>query len=905
MALKNQIYVYSVDTSYFYNDNERKIHDILNEHYQERKPKKDRIDKIKEIFLLMEEENDVLKKEKLEKKHDVQKLTLELEGLQEEVRELNKYIKSHKELLYVEMSKNEKIRILDDSLLQKNNKISVFESTLTRTIGAKTNELNENIIVVQTYFFTILEDIIKNGFYWKGEKYKVFTASAGQIRTKKTVFIKESVWEDHSLSLMCGLTIDRINDRGGMNINKFLAYLALCNSATDLWKGFDIDKTIVVEDFESSIVAKVDFIDDKTYEIKEGIEMDVEINHTDGCGMILPSLSKKSFMTRLPFVKGLLVSFPYDKFIREHNRSNKEKIGKVKDIYGKEYDILKDDIQVIFTKSQFKMWKYYDSWDEYKENFKKYGCQAGIANSEPDKFNKATLNYQMLQTLTDITNDELESLLSRTQYTIKSISSVKKTMLKVLGVTEANENKNSYQKALEIYPELLQDTYSKEILKQLKKKVVKGAKHAKLELDSVYTFICPDLYAFCEFLFKPNQKPQGILKNGEVSCAIYSKKEKLDCLRSPHLYREHAVRNNIVNDVTKKWFTTNGLYTSIHDPISKILMFDCDGDAALVCADELLISIAERNMKGIYPLYYNMAKANSENITNDSIFNGLQLAYKGGNIGIISNEITKIWNDDDISLMAIKILCMENNFVIDYAKTLYKPTRPKEINELIKSYTKKKTPKFFMYAKDKKSIHVEKVNNSTVNRLSQLVKSPIVNFKKAKLGEFDHKMLMRDADVEIDEAVIIKYRELDLSKRFMINEDIENLTSNDKLYAYKEFKSELLKLEPDEYKLTDMLIKYLYIDKNSSYKTSLWSCFGEIIVENLNENIAKHLSNTIQCEVCNTRIEKKNNKTKYCMNCSEIIKKEQNKIADMQYKRKKRENRKTLVKDFKIRVLKG
>ena len=49
---------------------------------------------------------------------------------------------------------------------------------------------------------------------------------------------------------MCGLSIESINEQGGMNINKFLAYLALCNSATDEWKNFDIDKSIVVDDME-------------------------------------------------------------------------------------------------------------------------------------------------------------------------------------------------------------------------------------------------------------------------------------------------------------------------------------------------------------------------------------------------------------------------------------------------------------------------------------------------------------------------------------------------------------------------------------------------------------------------------------------------------------------------------
>ena len=69
---------------------------------------------------------------------------------------------------------------------------------------------------------------------------------------------------------MCGLTIERINNskEKGMNINKFLAYLALNNSATDEWCGFDIDRCIVVDDFESEVFSEFDYIDSTTFEIE-------------------------------------------------------------------------------------------------------------------------------------------------------------------------------------------------------------------------------------------------------------------------------------------------------------------------------------------------------------------------------------------------------------------------------------------------------------------------------------------------------------------------------------------------------------------------------------------------------------------------------------------------------------
>lgn len=89
-----------------------------------------------------------------------------------------------------------------------------------------------------------------------------------------------------------------------------------------------------------------------------------------------------------------------------------------------------------------------------------------------------------------------------------------------------------------------------------------------------------------------------------------------------------------------------------------------DGDKSLVCADDTIINTAERNCKDIVPLYYVMAKAPAQEVSPRVMYDGMIAAYTGGNIGEISNSITKIWNSKQPNLDAIKILCMENNFVI-------------------------------------------------------------------------------------------------------------------------------------------------------------------------------------------------------------------------------------------------
>lgn len=589
MSLENQVYIYSVDTGAFYTKRERKITRLIWNYKSDQKRMERKIKKIDKDLV----DKCGLTKKDVEQTYEKNfdptfegRCTLLPEQLQEKIdlrthynscKDAKKtYINQAKEKLSEELLKHANhssnkatrhIRTLHPRQAKIENKIAVFESSLSRTFGISKNEFTENIIVVRIYYYEILKDLINNGFYFNGKRYIYFTSSAGQIRTKKAVFMEESLWEQYKLTFMCGLTLEKINALGGINVNKYLAYLALTSSATDYWEDFDIDKCIVVDDFETCVIDDVDFIDDIDYSVRR-MTMPVPIPHTDGAGMQIIK-PKKNFMVRLPWIKGLLGYFDYRKFIAEHNGSHI-----IRDIYGKEYDIFKDDIQIIFTKSQFKLWKFYSSWDEYKTYFKHYKCQAGICKMEETKIPDAKINYQMIQTLTDITDEELTKFAQPSINAIKDVATSVQSMLKIFGLPSYSKNKTYLQQSLEIYPELLRDSYCKQTIKSLKTSMIKNARAGHLDVKGKFTFVLPDFYAFCEWLFLGIEEPNGLLAKNEVYCKLYPTAKKLDCLRSPHLYKEHAIRNNVVDKDRSEWFCTNGIYTSTYDLISKILQFD-------------------------------------------------------------------------------------------------------------------------------------------------------------------------------------------------------------------------------------------------------------------------------------------------------------------------------------------
>ena len=825
MALNKQIYLYSVATDSFYDEEENKINKELLKLYKIRKDLKDK--KFRE------------KTEKLNLQNDWEFW----------VKSINKIIYDDKEKLtnrLEERVKDKTPRELNPNSIKDKNIITLFDSALTRALNLKINELTDELIVLNVFFFQVFHNLVRDGFIYNGEKYIFLTASAGQIRTKRAVFIKEKSFLKIEPKIMCGLTRDEINKKGGINSNKFLAYLALCNSATDIWEDFDIDRSIVVEDFETNVIGEVDFIDEYDYSITRD-KIPVKIPHMDGCGIML---EEKTRMVRLPWVKGLLVTFPFDKFIKE--KCNGESI--ISDIYGKEHDVLKENIKYIFTKSRFKLAGYYSSWEEYKENFKKYNCEACYCNIEEDFIPKAKINYQMLQTLSDVKDEEIEKIIRKTKEDIEKIGNDYQVTMRILGATEYNKTPNYFQEALMIYPELFRDTYHKDILKQTKKSLVKQAKGGRLSINGRYQFLSPDLYAFCEWLFLGEENPNGLLENGEVYSGLNKNGVDLACLRSPHLYREWAIRKNKKTEELNKWFgNTKCLYTSCHDLISRILQFDVDGDKSLVIQDRTLTAVAKRNMKDIVPLAYNLRKAKGEQLNSDNLYNGMIHAYIGGNIGPISNNITKVWNSNnkitEEQLNVVKWLCMENNQVIDYAKTLWKGTRPKDIDKIIKSYTKSQVPQFFIYAKDKEPSNVEKINQSTMNRISSMMPTNKIKYSKT-IGKFDYQMLMnQDSDFTIKRNPILDtYDYWQKHWKSIVNLDDVHIDQDD-LWAFKKIREELLSLGDKDY-VVNSLIVYSYTVKKTSTKKLLWSCFGKEIVNNLKNN-TQSLGKI--CKICGKR----------------------------------------------------
>ena len=273
-------------------------------------------------------------------------------------------------------------------------------------------------------------------------------------------------------------------------------------------------------------------------------------------------------------------------------------------------------------------------------------------------------------------------------------------------------------------------------------------------------------------------------------------------------------------------------------------------------------------MKDIVPLYYKMGKAEPSDLNSDAMFEGLRNAYIGGNIGVISNDISKIWNSGDISeqaLDSIKILTSYNNWVIDFAKTLYKPTIPKDKAKIIHNYTKNRLPHFFVSAKDKLETHVEPIkDNTTMGRLEKMIPNKRLLFKVHNLQKFDYKMLMNNPNTEIRQDIVDVYDKVSKNLKLYSN---DGKGKQNYEYIIKEIESAFAEVESDEVILVDVLIQYLY-QRDNIRKVTLWECYGDIINQNLKYNLTKKYGEKSKpCIICGERIEITTSNNMMCEEC--------------------------------------
>lgn len=189
-----------------------------------------------------------------------------------------------------------------------------------------------------------------------------------------------------------------------------------------------------------------------------------------------------------------------------------------------------------------------------------------------------------------------------------------------------------------------------------------------------------------------------------------------------------------------------------------------------------------------------------------------------------------------------------------YAKTLFKPTRPDFVNEILKHYHKMKVPNFFVYAKNKTKSQVEDSTDSTMNRIVKEIKDNKLMFNSIKnLESLNYLMLLRNKECNYSNEILDKIYDVENRKYGNnLHIDTDNSNKNNINEISKQVKEKLLAVEPNVYNIIQSLVKHLYEKKCSRKKKLLWYMYGDELLSNLKNNVD---SNTEVCQQCGKRIE--------------------------------------------------
>ena len=751
----------------------------------------------------------------------------------------------------------------------------------------------------------VLEQVIERGVDLDGSHYVFYTSSTGQMKDAEITLFKEDYWRENQYPLMCGLTEERINSMGGINMGKFFAAKALniSNSAvidTDI----SIDDVIIVPDFKTNVKGNINFLDIETLEISQQ-EKEIEIEHMDGAGIFLPGVFPCSCQIRGGWLKGAVFPFDFHKFINHFQDKLADK--HLMDAWGDPLTI--DDFlnaKLILTDSQLKMRKYYESLNEYRDCFKKSEQRITINNCAHAPKDEVRVAYQPFQTIPreNLTYEAIENV---TRKTIEYINDAKKNpnvVLKLMGI-EIDEKDTDFDKklqplyaAIKKYPQMLNDIYIQKVMKSKLLSVRKQAKGCKLFLDGTWSYICPDLYALCEWLFLGEDTPDGLVPEGYVYSHYYDDKdiEETCCLRYPHLSDcEHGIRKVLQSSECKDWFIGFDTIVSSHDLISKAIQADWDGDHICLVHDKSFLDLLDRDK---YPLYYDMTKAEPASISYEAIMTCLTSSFFGNeNIGYVSNSITKIFNSkEDPDIKLVRILCAFNNYVIDFFKT----QKSMDLKEYTASYNyykdrNCKCPWFFMYAKDKDKKLCDPYNpDSNCDKISKYISS--------STSEGISKIDYSTKDIFVPEMLT--------NKKITVNrqsEDYSNLRSlikelkKEDLKLFKAVKANLKEVKTNlDFEESDQQIFYIYCRKRikdiikdrkmaANYfvdieyyteenkddkKDILWNCFGDILYNNLCFNV----DNSITFSAKRDRYTSSNEKEKAILKSLEEVKREQEEL---------------------------
>lgn len=532
------------------------------------------------------------------------------------------------------------------------------------------------------------------GFSINGVNYRRLLGTNGGIKNSTIVFVSERHADELKRRIDNGRNMDTM-----LVPAKLEAYKALtCSASIPVSMPNGI---LVVPDCETEFLSDFIYVTDECdgepiMEFRSNEP--VELNESDGYGLMLPSLAQRwsnelnldylmsGANTRCSWEKGMVFTFDFLDFAE-----NVAKEYIVKDAWGNEVDIR--SVELILTTSMLKLWDSYKSCDDYIQNCLDNNYTFGIAKTCPKELeSERSLNYQFIQSY-DLDDDDIERLIEPTVSEIKAIlgGDWRKTVLYLKGANMNEENvdmlEDDWVKAIMIDPSIMEDPYIKNKIYQLIKNRIDQAKVGVLKVHGNYSIISGDPYSLCQSIF--GLPVTGLLKAGEIHNKYWSDRgiEKLVCFRAPM-----TCHNNIrtvyptTDENALYWYqymTTCTIFNSWDTAAHALNGADKDGDLVMLTDNPVLVE----KHQNLPAMMCAQRRATKKIVTEDDSI-AANIASFGNDIGKTTNWITSMFEVQshfpkgsvEYETLSYRIKCgqLYQQNVIDKAKGIIAKPMPKE-----------------------------------------------------------------------------------------------------------------------------------------------------------------------------------------------------------------------------------
>lgn len=413
----------------------------------------------------------------------------------------------------------------------------------------------------------------KKGFYINGKKFKRLIGTTGGVKQSVVQFCNEEIHEELNRRMENGW-----NKNTPIVPAKFEAYKALsCSVSTPV----TMPRMIIIKDGSVNIkdtVIKVSDNGEGGFNVEHNVPYEAEKQFTDGAGMMTPEMAMQwaidlgqyyidkdgnkvvdyipsGYNTRFSYSKGVLACFDFKAFAEEVANEYM-----IEDCWGHMRDVREAD--VILTDNMMKLTAAYSSMEDYLENCHKNGYEFCITKITPKELEKKrNTNYQYLQSYEDMSDNDIEELISETVENINGAlgDDIRKTILFTRGshITEGAIRKTDpdFTKALMIDENVINDSYVKQQIYKMISRKINDAKMGVLQISGNYAMIVGDMYALCQHMFK--MPVTGLLGFGEFYSGNWLKQgiDEVIAFRSPMTSHNNIRRLKFIsNPETDKWF---------------------------------------------------------------------------------------------------------------------------------------------------------------------------------------------------------------------------------------------------------------------------------------------------------------------------------------------------------------